>query len=370
MKCILLGLFIALTLISGSFAQLPGPWNNPVMIAFSIDGANFTSLQIFQDSSGVPSMAIDNTGRLIAAFQWFPAPMHGPHWDSVAVKFSEDNGLTWSYPAPIVVNGMPPGFQRPFDPSVTIIDNGMYRLFFSSGIPPFNGADSTIDTYSAISSDGIHYQFEPGARVNHPAKRMIDPTVLKFKGLWHYIAPIGAPQEGAYHYISNDGLQFQPAPNIPSDPTHNWTGNLMTENIDEMRFYGCGPLIWYRSTPDGGQWQPPVNTNLHGGDPAVIKTATGNYVMIFVGLAPLSAINENINRDRSIIYPNQMTEELTIEARDALKIEIYNLTGQLLYHVTPEKERNTFDFSVFSKGLHIIRIVYPGYSEVRKFIRY
>jgi hypothetical protein len=342
-----------------SSAQLPGPWNNPLLIAFSSDGAVFTTPQVFQDSSGVPSMAKDSAGRLVAVFQWFPAPMHGLHWDSVAVKFSQDDGLTWSSPAPIIVNGMPPGFQRPFDPAIIVLENGMYRLFFSSGIPPAAGADSTIDTYSAISADGIHYQFEPGARVNHPSKRVIDPSVLKFKGLWHYIAPIGAPQEGAYHYISNDGLQFQPTPNIPSDPQHNWTGNLMTENNDEMRFYGCGPWIWYSSTPNGGQWLPPVNTNLHGGDPAVIKTASNSYVMIFTGLTPPAAIDEHDNRCRTVIFPNPSGYRATIyfemDKSELVNIALFNPDGRLVKTIAqqqyePGKHQVRLDVSDLSPG--------------------
>ena len=339
------------------------------MISYSTDGIYFSPPQVFQDSSGVPSIAATGTGGLITAFQWFPAPMHGHHWDSVAVKFSQDDGLTWSSPAPIIVTGMPTGFQRPFDPAITVLENGMYRLYFSSGIPPSSGADSTIDTYSAISSDGIHYQFEPGARVNNPVKKMIDPTVIKFKGLWHYIAPIGAPQEGAYHYISNDGLNFQITPNIPSDPVHNWTGNLMIENSNEMRFYGCGPWIWFSATPDGGQWLTPVNTNIQGGDPAVIKNSSGNYLMIYVGFTLLSLNDKNHPLCRSILYPNPVTNELFIECRDIMKIDIYDISWKLLLSFTPDSEHIRIPFSGFAKGLYFVHLIYHNYSEIRKIIR-
>lgn len=67
-------------------AQPPGPWNSGLMIAFSDDGTTFATPRLFQDSAGVPSIATDSRGNLIATFQWFPAPIGGPHWDSVAVN--------------------------------------------------------------------------------------------------------------------------------------------------------------------------------------------------------------------------------------------------------------------------------------------
>ena len=60
-------------------AQSNGPWNNPLLIATSPDGTNFTGQKIFQDSSGVPSIAKISGSNLIAAFQWFPTPLHSRH---------------------------------------------------------------------------------------------------------------------------------------------------------------------------------------------------------------------------------------------------------------------------------------------------
>jgi hypothetical protein len=285
------------------------------------------------------------------------------------VKFSVDQGVTWSPPQPVVVNGLPPGFQRPFDPAIAITDAGGYRLYFSSGILPVAGADSTIDTYSAIGSDGIHYQFEPGARVNHPTKRMIDPAVLKFHGLWHYTAPVGAPQEGSYHYISGDGINFQVTPVIPSDPAHNWTGNLMTESDAEMRFYGSGPWIWYRVTPDGGLWYPPVNTNLHGGDPACIKLAPGSYLVIYTGLNPAQAIRGNDEPRRVSVVPNPAGNEVWIEAAGARELAVFSIDGQPMIRVEPPASRTSLGLTGLAPGVYILRITFPDRVETTRLMK-
>ncbi len=112
----------------------------------------------------------------------------------------------------------------------------MIRIYFSSsdGIPV--GLDSTVNTYSAISSDGIHYSFEPSTRFDHPTNCVIDPAVCHFHCMWHYTCPIGEPQDGAHHAISQDGINFTQVPNITSDMQHNWTGNMVAIDTGEIRF--------------------------------------------------------------------------------------------------------------------------------------
>ncbi|MFH1161604.1 MAG: T9SS type A sorting domain-containing protein [bacterium] len=191
--------------------------------------------------------------------------------------------------------------------------------------------------------------------------------IFRFKNLWHYLAPIGAPQEGAFHFISGNGLQFNSTPNIPSDPQHNWTGNLMIENDNEMRFYGCGPCIWYRSTPDGGQCLPPVNTNIHGGDPGVVKTGPGHYVMIFVGLNPPPGMPEP-TAERVILYPNPAQKELHIVAREALSIEITGLSGRSLLSLRPSGTFTTANISTLPAGIYLVKVFFPGGVATLKFI--
>ncbi len=271
MKKTILSLFLFWSSLSLSiYAQnLPTPaWEKALRIATSSDGTTFGAATVFQDSSGVPCIIRLSTGVLITAFQWFQAPMSpdpggGSPRGYVAVKFSTDNGLSWSSPTLTIFSGMPVDYRRAFDPTIVETDSGQIRMFFSCGTASML-LDSTINTYSAISNDGINYTFENNARFDILNEEVIDPACVKFNGLWHYTAPAGAPQAGAYHATSTDGLNFTALANIPSDMQHNFTGNLMINSSNEMRFYGCGTnSTWWASTTDGTTWSGFTNTNIN-----------------------------------------------------------------------------------------------------------
>lgn len=152
----------------------------------SSDGIHFGPNSIFQDSSGVPSVIRWKGDTLICAFQWFRLPQNTPRWYRVAVKFSYDAGQNWTQPTPIVVNGLPANYQRPFDPTLTVFAGDSLRIYFSSsdGLP-MGGLSQIVNCYSAKSDDGIHYTYEPNARVDHLTKPLIDPAVIYFNGGWH-----------------------------------------------------------------------------------------------------------------------------------------------------------------------------------------
>lgn len=253
-------------------------------MAWSNDGITFTSINIYQDSSGVPSIVRWKGDTLACVFQWFRAPSNSPNWDKVAIKFSYDAGNSWTIPKPINVIGLPSNYQRPFDPTLAVINSDSLRIYFSSsnGMPS-GGLSSIVDTYSAKSSDGVNYTFEPNARFDDSTKPVIDPAIIFFNGAWHYAAPSGAPQDGAFHAVSSDGLQFVKLANYPSDNTHNWTGNFMVQNPTELRFYGSGQKVWYNISQNGSAWQGYTNTNINGGDPSVVKISGSSYLMIYVG---------------------------------------------------------------------------------------
>lgn len=289
-----------------------GPWNSPLKIARSIDGITFGTPEIFQDSAGVPSIIRWHGDTLISAFQWFRQPIGSPSWDRVAVKFSYDKGLTWTEPTPIVLPDLPTGYQRPFDPTLVVAPGGGIRIFYSSGITK-GLLDSLINTYSALSADGIHYTFEAGARVDHPTTQAIDPAVTWFHGMWHYACPYGPPPFIAYHAISSDGINFTRVPDIISDAIHNWTGNYMVNDTDELRFYGCGSTaIWYNHSKNGGAWDGYVSTNINGGDPSVVKVEDGNYIMVYVGPPKSTAITTATATPSITVYPNPCTSLLSI----------------------------------------------------------
>ncbi|MEO0078042.1 MAG: hypothetical protein ABIK86_03475 [candidate division WOR-3 bacterium] len=348
--------------------SIAAPWENPLMFARSVDGIVFTPPAVFQDSSGVPSVIRWRGDTLVCAFQWCRLPVGGPTWDKVAVKFSYDRGHTWTEPQPIVVDGLPPTFQRPFDPTLVPVTADSLRIYFSSsnGLPP-PGGDSIINTYSAISTDGIHYVFEPGARVDHPTRRVIDPAVVWFRGSWHYAAPIGAPQEGAYHYLSSDGLRFVRGPDILSDPQHNWTGNFMAEDTGELRFYGCGSVgVWFNSSPDGGHWVGYTNTSLRGGDPSVVKLGDDDYLAVFVG-PPYSGVADRPNRpNRTVaIYPNPTGSLITVRCDGLgprLRYTVSDPGGRVWARGQIPGRSGTIDMGGLCPGVYLISLSLPDGS--------
>lgn len=337
------------------------PWQNPLKITFSNDGTIFSTPTIFQDSAGVPSVAMLDNGTLISAFQWFPAPMFGPGWDSVAVKFSYDMGQTWAYPVKVNFLNMPSNFKRPFDPTVVNAGNGQIRMYFSCG-PTGHSLGNSIDTYSAISSDGINFTYEPNPRFGNDSLAVIDPAAIFYNGVWHLTAPRGAPQAGAFHATSNDGLNFTQQANIPSDNFHQWTGNLMNDGTS-MRFYGTstGPTpIWWASSTDGFSWGSFNNTNIQGGDPAVIKLPNGQYMMIFVGL-PGTTDAQNKNLYDIEIYPNPFSEKTIFRINYPLHnatLLVNNLFGQTIAQIENINQQEvTFNRGNISNGMYVVQLI-------------
>jgi len=241
--------------------------------------------QLFCKAGGVPSAVRDRDGRIHVAFQWF-ADRSSPHWDRVARKTSDDGGRTWSEPEPLVFEGLPGNYQRPFNPTLVALPDGRMRIFFSSGPRPEPPGPMQPATYSAISDDGLHVRCEPGVRFTLPPQRVIDPAVLLVGETWPLTAPIGRPEDGAYHATSTDGLTFERQADIPSVDGANWTGNLL-QRPTGLRFYGGSRRgLWYADSAAGQDWSTPRSLGFQGGDPTVVEVEPERFLLICVGAPP------------------------------------------------------------------------------------
>ena len=108
----------------------------------------------------------------------------------MAVRFSTDDGKTWTAPQPIAVDGMGNDLARPFDPTLVPLPDGRVRLYFTSNDrrnPNFAMSPPAI--YSAISTDGIHYTFEPGVRFAIEGRITIDCAATLHEGVFHLFVP-------------------------------------------------------------------------------------------------------------------------------------------------------------------------------------
>ncbi len=353
------------------------PWRNPLKICRSSNGSDFNSIQTFQDSSGVPNVIMLPSGVLISAFQWFRQPVGSPSWDRVAVKFSSDSGISWTQPQPIVVNGLPGNFTRPFDPTLAVTDNGRIRIYFSDGMTMI--PDTSVNTYSAISDDGINYTLEPGIRFTLPDRPVIDPAVIKFRGLCHLVNPFtNQTSGGAFHNISNDGLNFTRVADIPSDNAHSWIGNYMIKDTNELRFYGSGMGIWYAYSPNGGTWSSYFSTNVTGGDPSVLKLSESNYLMIYTGPPYSTSISSNSNSVNDFYlyqnYPNPFNPvtnlEFGISDLGFVTLKVFDITGNEIAFLINENKnpgiyKVVFDGSNLSSGIYFYKLTAGDFCKTK-----
>jgi Neuraminidase (sialidase) len=244
------------------------------------------------EAGGVPTVIQDIEGRLIAAFQWFTCES-AEAFDKVAVSISEDEGETWSDPELIEIEDFPEGYQRPFDPTLALLEDGRIRIYFTSnanGMTTFSG-DTNI--YSAISEDGIHYTFEEGVRFSLEEAAVYDSAVGYRDGLWHIITPKNTETpKAAYHATSEDGLTFEQQDDIALDTEVNWTGNFLAKD-DGLYFYGTPDGQtgnWWTMTSDGETWTDAEFLTTHGGDPAVVCIKEDRCLMITVQMPNQSAV--------------------------------------------------------------------------------
>ncbi|MBI4618150.1 MAG: exo-alpha-sialidase [Planctomycetes bacterium] len=259
-----------------------GPWDSDLTLHESSDGLTFREIGRFVERGGVPSLVRDSTGRLVAAFQWFPFEREGA-FDRVAVCISEDGGRTWTDPQPIEVEGLPESYERPYDPTLVPLDDGRIRIYFTS-----RDSDGAVQaTYSAVGSDGVRYSFEPGIRFSVEDGMVIDCAVVRTGSTFHYFAPVqGADGEG-YHAVSEDGLQFRRLEDVRMPGRRTWLGCAVLVN-GRIRFYGTEKgAVWSAVSTDGLAWELEPGRRASGADPGVAPAGEGRWLMVSTG--PLRA---------------------------------------------------------------------------------
>lgn len=270
--------------------QTPGPWDNDLLLYRGI-GNEFRKIDTWP-RGGVPSIIRDKNGRLIAAFQWFPEK-DLQAFDRVALRYSTDDGHTWTQPKTIDIAQFPEDLMRPFDPTLALAPDGKVRLYFSSR--SLKDHRSKVATHSATSDDGEHFTFEAGMRFGIDDHNVIDCAVVCLKDVWHYFAPEDGPSTPrgvGYHATSPDGLKFERQADVQVDGHKRWLGCVSVEG-NALRFYGTddgarpgdknSPRIWSAVSSDGATWKLDGGIAVEGVDAGVALTKDGDRIVIATG---------------------------------------------------------------------------------------
>ena len=257
----------------------PGPWDNDVHLYRVWPDGTSERLAVFE-RAGVPSLLRLADGRLIAAHQWFPEG-DAAAFDKVAVRLSSDEGRTWSAPRTIALSGLPQDQRSPFDPTLLQLPDGRIRLYFTTNRARLFEQDRPWIA-SAISSDGLSFAVEPGARFGVASETVIDCAAVLHRGVFHLYSPMETGRGSGYHAVSRDGLSFERAADV-SVPDVRWLGAAVA-SAGGIRFYGTSERgLWTAFSGDGAAWSAPSFVTLQGADPGVVENVDSSALFLVTG---------------------------------------------------------------------------------------
>jgi hypothetical protein len=260
--------------------QGPGPWNNDVQLYRVWPDGSGDVLANFE-RAGVASLIRLADGRLMAAHQWFP-DNDPASFDKVAVRFSADDGVTWSAPRAIDLAGLPEGQRSPFDPTLLQLPDGRIRMYFTTNSArTFEEAHPWIA--SAISDDGVGFTVEPGVRLAVPGQNVIDCAAVLHRGLFHLFSPVPFADGTAYHATSTNGVDFVRQVDVTAPGAGRWLGAAVTDG-DRIRFFGTGQGgLWTATSPDAVAWSATETFVVRGADPGVVEELDGSRLVLVTG---------------------------------------------------------------------------------------
>jgi hypothetical protein len=267
--------------IAPAGAQGNGPWATGIRLASSPDGITFTPTgEILSDQAGVPNLVVGTDKRLRCYYVNFQG-----NQIVAAIQMAPNK---WIYKKVRVENlagdNFPPNL--PVDPAVVVLPDGKYRLYYMQPTRQnSSGPDTSI--FSAISSDGINFKREAGARLAGvgPDKNVYDPTVL--------ITPtktyLWSGPDGAHFASSDDGLLFKDEGQFKVGDKLFMTWSAAVVPGGGYRIYGntVGPGGANASafSSDGKNWTLEINNSLKG-DIGVAAVDATHWVMAYLVILP------------------------------------------------------------------------------------
>ena len=275
--------------------ERPGPWDNDVLVYVARANGAVEKLATFP-RAGVSTVTRLADGRLAAAHQHFPAD-NDADFDKVAVRFSSDEGRTWTAPQTIRLQGLPEGMRFPFDPTLVPLSDGRVRLYFTS-LKGRRFEENRPAIFSAVSTNAVDFVFEPGVRFGILGRPVIDCAVAHHAGIFHLFAPDNGVNPGArnepndrsreyaaYHATSSDGLNFTRQSDVKLTGARNWLGNAQSDGA-VIHFFGTGGPrgVWSAVSTNGQSWiLDDTSPSVPGADPGAVRLRDGAWLLTVTG---------------------------------------------------------------------------------------
>jgi hypothetical protein len=310
-----------------------GPWDDDLALLRSPEGSSWERVGVLVEDASLPSACRLPGGDLLVAFQWFPFDRPDA-FQRIAVIRSDDDGETWSEPRTVAFEGLPDQLGRPSGPCVVALPDGRLRMYFTAREGRSDSEDGAVRggwqaTWSAVSDDGLAWTFEPGQRFGIEGLDVSDPTVVRFRDEWHYLAPIADRVGAALHAVSTDGRTFARWPEVEVRSVGPWQGSAVAEAEHGepdayLRFYGTGRVGWSAISRDTKDWRLDGRVAWSQGDrPAVVVLQDGSRLMV-------ATVPGAVRRDADRALLDALTGGPTV-AMTANDRFLYVLRGETIY---------------------------------------
>jgi hypothetical protein len=246
-----------------------GPFYHQIHLARSTDGLTWqTDDVVIRNHASVPSLV---------GWQetlWIYVADPAQNWLMV---LRQDGDVWWETRTQI--DGFDPTYA--VDPDVVILPDGRLRLYFldirTLETTP-EGLPGLATIRSAVTSDGVHFALEEGARIQSRAPGTDPDVVQAADGSWWLYVLHDA---GTIIAHSTDGLTFA---EVGESSTGPMSDTVLLDDGTLRRYYARPGAILSEVSADGLTWTADPGVRIEGtvGHPSVTRLADGSWLMAYV----------------------------------------------------------------------------------------
>jgi hypothetical protein len=254
-----------------------------IRVARSDDGLAFWDAgEIFALHASAPDLVRLPNNDLLAVFDWRERP------DKpivLAVSRSRDEGVSWSEPKAVVIQGGSDS-ESARHADLVLDSSGAVRMFYCAQLPggERRARPSGVTVRAAVSRNGWEYRVDPECRI--PCERLRDahPT-----GAWLgssldlYVATMGegGPERPCFvqRFSSRDGRRFRPAERTRMPGLF---GNIIGQGRGLRAFVTGRNEVQSIVSTGTSRWSPEEGVRLKdASDPAVVELRGNKYLMLY-----------------------------------------------------------------------------------------